>query len=191
MATPKCHHVKPKCPRLKPKCPLFLGQFVLLPFVFNKLVASVVIFFLPPILPAFGRSINYRFSTADCRLPHFEFPISSFQFPVSDFQFPVSKNGAGVMRAFAEAMGKGTWRGRCRARSGRRGASRAYPAAPFQAEGPSPSGVASNFCAVILWITYQEIKGGVHCDLIVSCVNLLAANASANPRRRAKRRQKH
>ena len=49
MLTPKCHHVKPKCPILKPKCPLFIGQFVLLSFVFNNLAASFANFFLPPI----------------------------------------------------------------------------------------------------------------------------------------------
>ena len=65
---------------------------------------------------------------------------------------------------FAEAMGIGTWRSRGRARQGRPGASRAYPAAPFRAEDTPPCGIASNFYAVILWIIYQEIKGGMHCD---------------------------
>ena len=77
--------------------------------------------------------------------------VSSFQFPVSNFE--------------SEAMGKGTWRSRGRARQGRPRASRAYPAAPFRAEDTPPSGTASNCSAIILWITYQEIKRAMRCDL--------------------------
>jgi hypothetical protein len=69
---------------------------------------------------------------------------------------------------FSEAMGKGTWRSRGRACQGLSGASRAYPAAPFRAENTPPSGTASNFYAVILWIIYQKIKGGMYCDLTKS-----------------------
>jgi len=65
-------------------------------------------------------------------------------------------------------MAKGTRRGRCRARAGRPGASRAYPAAPFRAEDTSPRSIASNFYAVILWIIYQKIKGSMHGDLTPS-----------------------
>ena len=109
------------------------------------------------------RSIN-------CQLPIGTSRTSSFEFPVSSFEFRVStpSGGPASCEFFAEAMGIGTWRGRGRARQARRGASRAYPAASFRAEATPPSGTASNFYAVILWITYQEIKGGMHCDLTKS-----------------------
>ncbi len=77
-------------------------------------------------------------------------------------------SGPAAGEFFAEPMGKGTRRGRGRARQGRPGASRAYPAAPFRAEDTPPSGTASNFNAVTLWIIYQEVKGGMHCDLTKS-----------------------
>ncbi len=87
----------------------------------------------------------------------------------------------------AEAMGKGTWRSRDRARQGRPGASRAYPAAPFRAEATSPPGIASNFHAVTLSITYQEIKGGMHGDLTKS--DLDEALLSQGPGKAATRRE--
>jgi hypothetical protein len=142
MATPKCHHVEPKCPILKPKCPLFIGQFVLLSFVFNKLAASVVIFFLPPSFPDLGRSINCRFSIADCRVPHFQFRISGFQSPVSIFQSGAAAERVRAARSLASLPG-------CAIPSRRHASVR----------------LASNSYAVILWINYQEIKRGMHGDL--------------------------
>ncbi len=143
-ATPKCQHVKPKCPKLEPKCPLFLGHFVLISFVFNNLLGSFVNFFSSAPLP---------YCKLDTALS-FEFPVSSFKFRICAFQFRISSfespQRAGILRVFSEAMGKSTWRGRARARSGRPGASRAYRAVPFRTEDTPPSGIASNCYAIIL-----------------------------------------
>ena len=113
----------------------------------------------------------------DCRLVRaglplstFQFLVSSFEFPFSSFRFPVSiaAQRAGVMRVFARDMRETTRRSRHRARSASPGASPAHPAAPFRADDTSPSAIASNSYAIILWIIYQEIKGSMHGDLTKS-----------------------
>ena len=140
----------------------FFGKFVLLSFVFNNLVGSFVKFFSSAHLPRPWKleTGNWKFETGSAGRANRQSKNGNL-YSVAGGQ----PSGPASCEFFAEAMGIGTWRGRGRARQARRGASRAYPAASFRAEATPPSGTASNFYAVILWITYQEIKGGMHCDL--------------------------